>query len=344
MREIEKYIEALKKEPELLSQYEIENLLKAPNELSIDTRNTFTTINFAIVGMIAILIALVFLLKNDSLSISQQEYTSYYEYRYASLVQSIQKKPKTSQTQLFLTTNDNDEVPLHLKIYIEPPIEILNKMGFTFTETNIVYEANVASAGYVRLGMVSGRASVSISDSKKDNVETYDFYPLFLSEMDGRQGVRYSFGNESKEKLTDTFFQERRDSLIPIVVEIPGKETKMIFWFLPTEKLFEILDDGNSKYKETEGNFNEENKKRIVIYPNPTKEFISIEINSQEDLTAIELLDLNGQSVDILSPKVTIKNSQVFYDLDIRDLPNGIYLLSMELGENSKVVKRIIKH
>ena len=59
----------------------------------------------------------------------------------------------------------------------------------------------------------------------------------------------------------------------------------------------------------------------ISIYPNPTSNFITIEIADTEQILAIELLDYAGKHIKSIDPKTTY--------VDLSNLTTGIYLLQI---------------
>jgi subtilisin-like proprotein convertase family protein len=73
----------------------------------------------------------------------------------------------------------------------------------------------------------------------------------------------------------------------------------------------------------------------IKVYPNPTKGILNISLPEIQDKTTLKLNDIQGR--EILS-KETTANSEV---LDIENLQDGVYLLSIENGKN-KTIKKII--
>ena len=75
----------------------------------------------------------------------------------------------------------------------------------------------------------------------------------------------------------------------------------------------------------------------LKIYPNPTKDFISIELNEQtNEEIQIKLYSVNGQ----LMKSEMSKTSKI--DLDIRNLDSGLYFLELKSGlksHNCKIIK-----
>ena len=73
----------------------------------------------------------------------------------------------------------------------------------------------------------------------------------------------------------------------------------------------------------------------LKLYPNPTKDFVTIEINSQ-DITKLNVFDVNGHSV--LSKKLNSSPSTV----NISHLSQGVYMFEIS-NETGKTVKKVIK-
>ncbi|BDS11450.1 T9SS type A sorting domain-containing protein [Aureispira anguillae] len=73
----------------------------------------------------------------------------------------------------------------------------------------------------------------------------------------------------------------------------------------------------------------------IHIYPNPTKGFLQIDLGALENIR-LQLLTINGQVVEALTTGGSITN------LDLRELPTGVYLLKV-IHQNETGVYKIIK-
>lgn len=72
-------------------------------------------------------------------------------------------------------------------------------------------------------------------------------------------------------------------------------------------------------------------KMNVRIFPNPSQDFITI--TSSENIEKIEVYNTLGSKVMTASLK----------EIDIRDLSNGLYLVSISLDNGSKVVKKLVK-
>ncbi len=74
---------------------------------------------------------------------------------------------------------------------------------------------------------------------------------------------------------------------------------------------------------------NELNNGQIKVYPNPTKEYLYVELeNSVISVETLEIADLYG---DILISK-RVDSKEARYRMNINDLPDGVYIIRI-IGE-----------
>jgi len=76
----------------------------------------------------------------------------------------------------------------------------------------------------------------------------------------------------------------------------------------------------------------------IKIYPNPSTDLITIETSQKLDIEQIELCDLTGKTIEILSGQ----DQSGFIFLNLDQHPNGTYLLCLKGKSGEKIIKRII--
>lgn len=85
---------------------------------------------------------------------------------------------------------------------------------------------------------------------------------------------------------------------------------------------------------------NEENKKdfQVSFFPNPTKDFLNINLGSLEDKNyTFSLIDVNGKIV--LEKKIV--NATLVESVDIKTLSSGIYAAVLQTKDN-RIVKKIV--
>lgn len=78
-------------------------------------------------------------------------------------------------------------------------------------------------------------------------------------------------------------------------------------------------------------------KQQIIIYPNPVQEQLYIRYEGHQKLQ-IKLYNLVGQSMMVATDKV-VTSSEVEMQLSFGHLPNGIYLLRVNAGEETASIK-----
>lgn len=84
----------------------------------------------------------------------------------------------------------------------------------------------------------------------------------------------------------------------------------------------------------------EEGLQGVTVYPNPTKESINVSIaNQRGQKTQLSLIDLNGRI--IRSASLDVQNDKFVETVNLRGLPDGVYLLDIQSGDK-KTTKRIV--
>lgn len=362
MEKLNAYKETIENQSQLLSTEEVLQVIdtKETIESSTKTIKLWHKKSLAFAASVAVLLTLVFLIPKDNTSTNIEGELSYFDYRYTNYVETAQDDPSIYDSKIINTIKGNNRFPSHLSTLVEPSPEALQKIGFIFDENNVYYEANVNGHGYINIGVKDGRASVIVGDNKKPGVRSETYYPAFMSDMAGRQGVKYRFGSEDSEKMKTNYFEASSSSLIPIVVKVgvtyPSKREKMIFWFSPSDRLFEILEnekinsqnmvDAYQKLIKTYLEMSDLLKKNsLTLYPNPASEQVNLVTHSNNKISHIKLMDINGTVVknNLSFTKFEDKASKSYYKVNIQDVNNGVYLLEIITNDSSKpMVKRVI--
>ena len=96
-------------------------------------------------------------------------------------------------------------------------------------------------------------------------------------------------------------------------------------YYTCTFKVNHYLDDINET----------ELKKKINIYPNPTKDVLQIEVSDNTEIESIELFNLSGKRVK------SFNNSD--RNLNISDLSSGAYFLRISTTKGGLAEKIIIE-
>ena len=77
----------------------------------------------------------------------------------------------------------------------------------------------------------------------------------------------------------------------------------------------------------------EVNAREFALYPNPAKSFVTLEFETLEENTLLQILDLNGRRVRTLDLKAGVETLRI----DLGDLPKGVYTIML-----GNVTKKLI--
>jgi len=81
--------------------------------------------------------------------------------------------------------------------------------------------------------------------------------------------------------------------------------------------------------------------KDLLIYPNPTKEFINIEFNVDNFNNPVVLNLFNAPGKLLINNKLIPAGKYIHEVLSVKDFPGGIYYLQI-ITEKGTVVRKII--
>lgn len=79
--------------------------------------------------------------------------------------------------------------------------------------------------------------------------------------------------------------------------------------------------------------------KQITIYPNPAQEFFAIANNTNQEIKSIELVNMNGQKIDMREVYNSFNNILMF---DTSYLKQGIYVVLIKFNDNKVITKKVI--
>ena len=74
----------------------------------------------------------------------------------------------------------------------------------------------------------------------------------------------------------------------------------------------------------------EVNAKEFAMFPNPAKSFVTLEFETLQENTLLQILDINGRRVRTLD----LKAGQKTLRIDLGDLPKGVYTIT--IGNTTK--------
>lgn len=338
MNSLDNYIDKIKKEPRLLKNDEVEELLN-----SSKVKNKFFYIrHIAAVFVIAMTVTFFFFQNREKNILNRMDnQIARNDLRYVNFIHQLSNNPEILDVGLVRSNSLQDvNVPIDQSALLSLSEEKLRRIGFHIYETGIIYQANIESKGSLMFWVTKESPGVSVNDQHIDSLNTYDFYPLYLSDLDGKQQVSYYFSAEPKNKRE--MFSKQINSLIPILIKVPNSEKQKIFWFLPTENFLNILEEGVFNSESLVSDFTLKKSKKLNIYPNPAKDSFQIDADFLDNSSKIELLDMQGNSIRDLEPNGFSMNPNSTYKFNVAGINKGIYLLAVSSKSNSPIYKRLI--
>ncbi|NHN24973.1 T9SS type A sorting domain-containing protein [Flavobacterium jejuense] len=185
----------------------------------------------------------------------------------------------------------------------------------TFTKT--VISSTVSDLLTVNVGDVDGDGDLDVLVA---NVNTFDYY-----ENDGASNPIFTkvlITSNSNSASSITTGDMDYDGDLDIVV---GKFSDRISWY---EAFDPTLSTANLSLEE-----------HFAIYPNPVKDKLTIQSNSDNSIQSIAIYDLSGR---LVQKNILENNTMTSYVLDMSTLNTGTYLLQLYSTEGT-ILKKISK-
>jgi hypothetical protein len=261
MKDLQSYFNQAKKQEVLISREKINDMIIDIDRQRQSSTQTFDfppilkTRQFIYVSLtfsIMLIAAILSVVMIQTTPTAEQVYVPESQQRLLQLVNALNQIEQSNSVKVLpfretgalakKVVEAKNVVPIHLRSKFELSESKLAQIGITFRPNEIIYEGNVKGHGYITFSIsVNGSRAVSLSENQHDGVKIYESYPWFLSDETGYQGVRYRFDNEPELKMTNEFFENTLDQLIPIQINRPGF-TKVIFWYQQTDELMKVLE------------------------------------------------------------------------------------------------------
>jgi hypothetical protein len=83
---------------------------------------------------------------------------------------------------------------------------------------------------------------------------------------------------------------------------------------------------------------NYENK--VTIYPNPAKDYVTVEVDGGLEIVDMALYDIHGRPVETFH-ETSLQRDGII-KLDFRALPFGTYILHLKTSDNREFIRKII--
>lgn len=193
---------------------------------------------------------------------------------------------------------------------------------------------------------------------------------IFLANRSGYQMIKWAIFGDDKDKFENEYFKSKIQNLIPIVMKqsaFPNILTEdQVFWFEPSEELFNALPEHIGKQLRMEYNFisaeTDEQRKELTtnctyfeackstlkvenckLYPNPTSANATLEFSLTEPVTGtISLVNISGAQLRILTPTFSFPKGNNSFKFDLSGISPGIYLVLIKTDKGFKTQRLII--
>jgi hypothetical protein len=369
MKDLEDYFNAARKTEPPQSLQEIKNIInrtEQPQSFSnIDQlfykRKSFIYLSLTISTMLLTLIISLIAFQ-DPKSSDQEVFIPDSQQRLVRLVKGItidstssairlspvgRKTVYLSKDSVIAVQKAVESIPLHLRSTLQLPNETLILLGIIITDFNIRYEGNVKGSGFVSFYVNATHHSTSVEDGQRKGVKEYDFYPWFLTDENGKQRVRYQFNNEPPLKMTNEFFSNTMDQLIPIKVASPDGGN-VIFWFSQTDALMRILESAASVPIDSGPKENEDTSAsslEIQLYPTITKGEVNVTLKTlKKQQLEISVLNGSGEVIQVPVKNQTLDEGDHYFQMDLSRFEKGLYFVRVQSQPGITTVHRIFKN
>lgn len=184
-------------------------------------------------------------------------------------------------------------------------------------------------------------------------------------------GVKIFKLNMPEENLKNMFskkFEKDFKTLLPVVMKRNTFDNQpkgnFVFWFLPTDEFFNRLPKGICNELLNEYNYiTAEDKSALVqpeckyfdeckntlkvsnfkVYPNPASANATVSFTLPEAINGrITLVDLAGHERQLLKPQTSYAKGQHSINVDLNNVPEGIYLLTLYTNKGVQTQRVIV--
>jgi hypothetical protein len=191
----------------------------------------------------------------------------------------------------------------------------------------------------------------------KQDLEKYHKGKVLMLATDekGKTFLKMGMPKIRLEEMISSKYSKNRLTLLPIVIKknIFGDQPKqnVVYWFLPTDQflsdlpkhitvdLLNEIDYLDAKEKlgteKPECKYFDECKNTLdvsnfKVFPNPANSNATVTFNLNEAINGkISLVDLTGRERQVLQPQTQFSVGSHHFDLDVSDVPEGIYLITL---------------
>lgn len=189
---------------------------------------------------------------------------------------------------------------------------------------------------------------IDVCNNGNDNADAFDVTVYFYDESTEDVYFLDTYRLTNGLSGNDCISIENWDINVNDYPSVPAGTYRFGFWVDSDEEIAETDEDnnagllsGDNNYTPSTSNLSELNGvENISVYPNPTSDFINIEVDTENKIeSSISLFNMNGQEV------LTIDDADSFADeevkIDVSNMEEGIYVLRF-VSKGELYTKKIV--
>lgn len=203
---------------------------------------------------------------------------------------------------------------------------------------------------------VTGEVVQSITDYKFKSTATKLQHRAFLYADNNTQDRQYMYAPRMEELngtewTIDELLSINPDSKLLFAYDNAGNQTQR--YYCPVSNNCQVPPPPTSAPPKNEAPVvatKEEVKeepddlltKEITLFPNPTRGVVSIQLNSNSELSLIHTINIYNSAGMLV--RIVPSENKAKKDVDLSGLPSGTYLVHVHLSDGTSVTKQIIKN
>ncbi|MEM6348264.1 MAG: T9SS type A sorting domain-containing protein [Bacteroidota bacterium] len=223
----------------------------------------------------------------------------------------------------------------------------LNRLGFTFGDTTLHYEAAVPNGNKLVFDFGERMQCISHEVNPQGTETPRQPYPQFVSDTSGFQSFRWNTGEESPQKESPAYLSKVRHRLVAVWVESSHLNEPYLFWFEANEVFLKTIygsEDAPSGERyvtwlktQHPGLLPTENP--IQLSPNPAQTNVRLSLADGENQSyRWQLLNLQGQVLrtsDWVAP-------QTATNIKLEAYSSGVYLVVVRLQNGTQFSHQLL--
>jgi hypothetical protein len=210
---------------------------------------------------------------------------------------------------------------------------------------------------------------IEVNMNKTDSSEYGErVVPMLITNKEGGQYLKIDFQEDDLKLMFSKRFPKDFRTLLPVIIKkntfdnLPNRD--LIYWFLPSDEFFdklpkeisrELLDEYNyvtaedkSALVKPECKYFDECKNTLdvsnfKVFPNPANTNATVSFTLNEAVEGrILLVDIAGRERQVLQPQTSFTKGSHRIDIDVSNVPEGVYLITLYSNKGIQTQRFIV--